>query len=557
MDRKLYNYFSLVIFITASCLLLILTLGIAYKSLPINSEDMTEMATIYQGISKYGFFFPLSWHYNQDSQILTLIPFSYIFYNIAGVSPNSIIIQGWIIFVLNAMTAGFVVFGMTKSWRTGVLAWLLSLCTTSAVIGWPIILAYPVTHNSAWFYAMIGFYLISSSLNNTVFARVFIFMVTFIGTISDPWFTMAFTFPAVFSIYTCRRSIKPNSWSIIKAIILGFVTGSIGALLLTLYGVTSSTSVHIATPKIMFVHIVDMLKTIGIFFHLYQTSEHSGLYFIIIPYSIALLITLIETIKYYNQMKKEWKLFFIMLATSALAMIIAYIITNYVSPNISVRYLINCYYIGIILFALSAYELWSRGKKLSRIAVAVSMCGYVSLGLFSHHEFDLSYQANTGHINKLIKFMEKSDLTQGYSTIYWGFPNPAVLKMLSDNKISLHTLGNKDGYLVPAGNASSDIWYTKKYKTIPSFVMISRNDREKLAVMKTFDSPNHIISYEAYNFYIYKKNIFNKELQAIKIADTEWKIHNAERNAAAIEKSCRSMGFNCKSILHAYINAAK
>ncbi len=552
--KRLYDTASLIIFLTASCALLLLTIGIAYHSLPINSEDLTEMATIYEGISRHGLLFPLTWHYNQDNQLLTLVPFSYIFYSITGVSINSIIAQGWSIFVLNAMVVGFVVAAMTRSWRFGLLAWLLSLCATPSVIGWPIILAYPVTHNSAWFYAMIGFYLIASSVNTTVFARGAIFVLTFIGTLSDPWFLMAFTFPMILSLYKCRKSVKPNAGPIIKTIIIGFAAGSIGGLLLTLYGVTSGTSVHIAPPQMMVDHFIDIFKTIGMFFHFYPTPEYPELYFVIVAYSIALFTMAIDTTKYYAQMRSEWKLFYISLGSSALAMGAVYIITNYVSSGISVRYLLNFYYIGITLFALSAYALWSQGKILQRIAVAVSISGYAILGLSSPHEFDLSYQANTGHIHNLVKFMDKNHLSQGYSTIYWGFPNPAVLRLLSDDKISLHTLGNKDGYLVPAGNASSDIWYNGKIKENPSFVMTTKDVRSQLSVIKTFGSPKYIISYEAYNFYIYKNNIFDKELQAIKTANADWRMHNAERNATAIQRTCGAIGIQCGSIVSDYIH---
>ncbi|MBU2790021.1 hypothetical protein HF288_05785 [Acidithiobacillus caldus] len=121
---------------------LVSSLGTAFQTLPLN-PDMAEMALIYQGVMHHGWVFLFTWRFTQDNQILSLLPFALVFYALAGVSGASIIIQGWLIFVVNAALTSILVKVATKSWYWGGLAWLLALLASPMTIGQPTILAYP------------------------------------------------------------------------------------------------------------------------------------------------------------------------------------------------------------------------------------------------------------------------------------------------------------------------------------------------------------------------------------------------------------------------------
>ena len=141
------------LFAVLSVAALISSLGTAFQTLPLN-PDMVEMAQIYKGITHYGLLFPFTWGYTQDNQVLSLLPFAEIYYAIAGVSGATIIIQGWLIFVVNAALTGLLVRTATHSWRWAALAWLLALMASPIAVGQPAILAYPVTHNSVWAFGL-------------------------------------------------------------------------------------------------------------------------------------------------------------------------------------------------------------------------------------------------------------------------------------------------------------------------------------------------------------------------------------------------------------------
>lgn len=89
-----------VVFIALSAVLLVCSLGIAFQTLPLDSEDLTEMATVHQGTLSHGLTFPFTWRFNQDNQFFSLMPCALIYYAIAGLPNASIIIQDWLIFVI-------------------------------------------------------------------------------------------------------------------------------------------------------------------------------------------------------------------------------------------------------------------------------------------------------------------------------------------------------------------------------------------------------------------------------------------------------------------------
>ena len=110
------------LFAVLSVAALISSLGTAFQTLPLDS-DMAEMALVYSGIVHHGMVFPFTWRFTADSQILSLFPFAEIYYILAGVSGASIIVQGWLIFVVNAALTGLLVKTATKSWLWAGLAW--------------------------------------------------------------------------------------------------------------------------------------------------------------------------------------------------------------------------------------------------------------------------------------------------------------------------------------------------------------------------------------------------------------------------------------------------
>ncbi|MHB1737798.1 MAG: hypothetical protein ACYCQM_14755 [Acidithiobacillus sp.] len=247
------------LFAVLSVAALISSLGTAFQTLPLN-PDMAEMALIYQGTIHHGWRFPFTWRFTQDNQTLSLLPFALIFYALAGVSGASIIIQGWLIFVVNAVLTGVLVKVATKSWRWAGLAWLLTLLASPMAIGQPAILAYPVTHNSVWAFGLLGAIgLIRYFTDRPGWALPLLLVCVGVGTISDPWFDAAFTAPVLLLAWKSPKwfqTDKATRRALIKAVIITYIAGRIAYFGLELLHMVPGRGIGFASLSAMLHHLV-------------------------------------------------------------------------------------------------------------------------------------------------------------------------------------------------------------------------------------------------------------------------------------------------------------
>ncbi|MDD2257373.1 MAG: hypothetical protein PHI57_09725, partial [Bacteroidales bacterium] len=209
----------------------------------------------------------------QDNQILSLMPFALIFYALAGVSGASIIIQGWLIFVVNAALTGLLVKVGTKSWIWAGLAWLLALLAGPMAIGQPAIFAYPVTHNSVWAFGLLGTIgLIRYFTDRPKWALPLVLACVFVGTVSDPWFDAAFTAPLLLLAWRSPawfHADKTTRRALIKTVIITYIAGRITYFGLELLHMVPGRGIGFASPSAMLHHLVLLAKSTGILLQFY------------------------------------------------------------------------------------------------------------------------------------------------------------------------------------------------------------------------------------------------------------------------------------------------
>ncbi|AUW33047.1 hypothetical protein A5904_09045 [Acidithiobacillus caldus] len=260
------------LFVVFSIAALISSLGTAFQTLPLN-PDMAEMALIYQGIVHHGWRFPFTWQFTQDNQVLSLLPFSIIFYALAGVSGTSIIVQGWLIFVVNALLTGLLVKVATKSWNWAGLAWLLALLASPMAVGQPAILAYPVTHNSVWAFGLLGTIgLIRYFTDRPGWALPLLLVCVGVGTISDPWFDAAFTAPILLIAWKSPKFFqteKATRRTLIKSVIITYIFGRIAYFGLELLHMVPGRSIGFSSLSAILHHLVLLAKSMGMLLQLY------------------------------------------------------------------------------------------------------------------------------------------------------------------------------------------------------------------------------------------------------------------------------------------------
>jgi hypothetical protein len=531
------------------------SLGTAFQTLPLN-PDMAEMAQIYNGITQYGLRFPLTWGYTQDNQVLSLLPFAEIFYAITGVSGASVVIQGWLIFVVNAALTGLLVKVATKSWGWAWLAWLFALLASPMAIGQPAILAYPVTHNSVWAFGLLGVIgLIRYFTHRPSWSIPIVSFCIIVGTVSDPWFAAVFTVPAFILSLFSRRLFeidKPSRKRMLKGIAYSYIIGKLLYFLGELAGMLPSDGLSFATFPQMINHVGLLAESIALYFQAYPAQSNHVLQVILVIYvtSMAVVISLGTNAAYLKN--KESKILLIFSVLSSIVIASAFIFTSYADGIGSSRFIVNVFYIGILWIMITASTLWNSQKIMAQIFVAMAIGGYLFLGAANIAETGWRYLAKWGNTRTLAVFLADHHLHNGY-TEYWNTDNAWSLDIFTRNAVVLHALGPNMGVLWPRVAAQSTIWNKPTNEFRPTFFIFNASEAGyKEAAMKTFGRPKQVLHFENDTIYLYDHDLSQQLALTMKNGMIRWNIKNNKNNRKSISKVCRTLDISSGWTQNAY-----
>lgn len=543
------------LFAVLSVAALISSLGTAFQTLPLN-PDMAEMAQIYNGITQYGLRFPLTWGYTQDNQVLSLLPFAEIYYAIVGVSGASVVIQGWLIFVVNAALTGLLVKMATKSWAWAWLAWLFALLASPLAIGQPAILAYPVTHNSVWAFGLLGVIgLIRYFTNRPSLSIPIVSLCIIVGTVSDPWFAAAFTVPAFILAWFSKRLFdidKPSRKRMLKGIAYSYVIGKLLYFIGELAGMLPSDGLSFATFPQIINHVGLLAESIALYFQGYPAPSNHILQAILVLYMISMAIVMILGTNAAYLTNKETKILLVFSVLSTIMIASAFIFTAYADGIGSSRFIVNIFYIGILWIMIAAATLWNSQKAIARIFVAMAIGGYFLLGIASIAEAGWRYSANWGSTKKLAVFLADHHLYNGY-TEYWNTINAWSLDISTRNAVVLHALSPNMGVLWPRVAAQSSLWNKPTDGFQPTFFIFDAAEPGyKVATMKTFGKPQQVLYFERNSIYIYNHDLSDQLASAMEKGLNRWNIMNNARNIKAIIKVGETLGVGTMWAQNAY-----
>ncbi len=545
-------------FAALSVMALISSLGTTFQTLPLN-PDMAEMALIYQGVLHHGWRFPFTWRFTQDNQILSLLPFALVFYALVGVSGASIIIQGWLIFLVNALLTGILVKAVTKSWGWAGLAWLLSLFAGPMAIGQPAILAYPVTHNSVWEFGLLGvIFLIRYFTDRPPWALPLLLACVGVGTISDPWFDAAFTVPALLLAWKSPKwflSEKSDRRILIKSIVITYISGRIVYFGLELLHMVPGRSIGFASPPAMLHHLVLLAKGVGLFLQLYPFPNGMlwwaiwGAYFASIFGSTILL---------FNKKQISSRDVKMLLAFSGLSIgtiSAAFILTNFANGIWASRFLVNIFYLLIAVFATLSAVSWHSSGKLKKILLLIVLIGYVALGLSAIVQTNWRYKPDWSGAHSLVIWLAKHNLYHGYGQYFEA--NAPLLSIASSERISARPLSCNMGYLIPRLSSGDDqFWFdttsmTKRQET--QFVVFDQSDTKwKGCTIKSFGNPSIKLKHGTLSVWVYNHNLSGKLIKSQNEFNNKWSLMNIKNNRKAINKVGRALGVNPEWAQHTY-----
>ncbi|MHB1630924.1 MAG: hypothetical protein ACYCQL_01725 [Acidithiobacillus sp.] len=544
------------LFAVLSVAALISSLGTAFQTLPLN-PDMAEMALIYQGIVHHGWRFPFTWRFNQDNQTLSLLPFALIFYALAGVSGASIVIQGWLIFVVNAMLTGLLVKVVTKSWSWAGLAWLLALLASPMAIGQPGILAYPVSHNAVWMFGLVGIIaFLRYLMDKPKWAFPTLLLCSFVGTVSDPWFQAAYTFPVALLLWRSPQLFNQEpreSRNALKKLIMIYLAGRVTYFCFQLLHIFSQQTISFASPSVMLQHAKLLAQGIGTYFCLYPLPSNFSVWTVWAVLVLTILAALYFAMRHRKSLPQPVKIILVFSFISSALMSALFVCTGFANGGWAIEYVINIFYLGMVS-TLAIASVCASKNIAARIVTSISIIAYFVLCISIIINTGWTFSPNWGETKRLVQFLEKNHLYFGYGS-YFGSQSP-LFDLASNGAITGRHISSKMGLpTIQMGNGDDDFWYDNvSKKTTPQFIMFSRaNSPLILITNKDIGPPSGVIHFLNYIIFTYDRNLLPQMLANLRLSDDRWRQMNIERNAKGIGKVCRSLNINPLPIEHAYI----
>jgi hypothetical protein len=546
------------LFAVLSAAALVSSLGTAFQTLPLN-PDMAEMALIYQGIVHHGWRFPFTWRFTQDNQILSLLPFALMFYALAGVSGASIIVQGWLIFVVNAMLTGLLVKVSTKSWRWAGLAWLLSLLASPMAIGQPAILAYPVTHNSVWTFGLLGaISLIRYFTDRPRWALPLLLVCVGVGTISDPWFDAAFTAPILLLAWKSPKwfqTDKTTQSALIKSIIITYIAGRIAYFGLELLHMVPGRSIGFASLSAMLHHLVLLAKSTGMLLQLYPFPSGELVWMLWSVYLVALCSAVILAFQPRQQISLAVKVLLAFSGLSTGIIATAFVLTNFANGIWASRFLINFFYLFIAAFVAFSAAAWPTSGYLLKFLLLTSLIGYIAFWISAIHHTNWRYTTNWGGARSLATWLVENDLHNGYGQYFDA--NTPILNIASHHKITARPLSCNMGYLIPRLSSGDDqFWFDKSALSgldTPQFILFDKTDRRwTRCATTTFGPPDEKLKYHSFDVWIYHHSLSQKLMVAQQRFKDKWELINTANNRKAITKVGETLGISSEWAQNTY-----
>jgi hypothetical protein len=549
------------LFAVLSVAALISSLGTAFQMLPLDS-DTAEMAIIANGLSNHGLEWLIHWQFPPDNQILTLLPFATLYYWMFGTSLTAIILQGWLIFLANAVITSVIVKDVTKSWFFCFMAFFLALVANPQAVGSPTILAFPISHNIAWFWGLLGAYGLIRYISGRSNGLLLIVLSVIVGTISDPWFTAAFTIPAMIISWKARQwfntELHRKSISI-KIITICFAFGEIVSIVFHYFGLFLPNGDPIASPGLLIKHIPILAKSLLLMFSFTPIPKH-GLFivsWILYVATSALTAFGIFRLKMTDGNTDRVAISFFVLSISTI--FIAFTVTGFAQNIYASRFLVNIYYSVIIIISIIANRYWKNINSENRmfsISLFLSIICYVTLTIHMITQNGLRYNVSVNEKNPSViaRFLEKKNLNYGFGP-YFQSVNTMLLNVVSGGNVTAVPISCNMGYMTPFfGGGGNKLWLSPDKSVIQNqFVVFRRGDiRYNQCIKHNAGIPDKVYHIDNWTIFKYRKNLTPMILENVKTKHEAWVNDNIKRNRIGIAKVCKQLGINQRWIQNAY-----
>jgi hypothetical protein len=478
-----------------------------FRATRLNS-DMMAAAALYNGMRHHGLSFLSGWLFPPDSQILTLLPFTTIYYYIFGISVGSIIIQGWVIYFLTVLACGYLSFKATKSKLGGYVTAIVLLIANNKLLFFPTIIAYPVSHNATFLVGVLTIiiYLAYLGNKNRNFLYCF-FLLVFVEFFSDQWALAAIIAPiATVIMFHSKHGLQRKARiTLIAGVIFAMLAARLAYYVLQLYWLVPRPWGHLSSVLMMENHLAKLERNILLVSHISLEKQHwFGAVVLIFIYFMTTLII----VKSFKSLSQEGKTIILTAFYSCAYMCAAFIATSFAGLPSSARFIINVYYFIPVIAIIAIH---SKGNIIFRSVASVWIIVLLITANYYNFVDPLYRHANFDRTTGIERFL----IHKGYSSGFGQYfdVNANVISVLSQGKLILRPVACYNKYLIPQRNSDYKYWYNSIHGDTFVVVFPSLEKRKWTACSQhTFGQPVNVLTYtgrkQKYSILVYSSRKF-------------------------------------------------
>ena len=333
-------------------------------------------------------------------------------------------------------------------------------------LGWAGELAHPVSHDSSMAFLLLALILAVRSLERGgILSALGCGVCVFLDSISDPWAVIALDLPLLvvclfiaFEGWRTRRGLCAAL--IAGASVLAFV-----AIRTHLFGVLRA----VARLKPYFTDISGLesnLRWVGLaltdMFNVIPGADTAkpGIEAI----DLVLLAALVLPVMAYSAIRFRRapagrQLVYGVALLSIVGVAVLFLVQKWPEGEYVGRYFANLYFLGGLLVALAAVDMWSKRRPW----ICAMVCGYAALfalgGLASRPGLWMGHEPlqSGAQARALAAKLEAHGLTYGYGA-YWGAEAPAI-QWVSGGRVIVRPISFRSGKVTRKGFQDSSFWY--------------------------------------------------------------------------------------------------
>jgi len=492
-------------------IILILTFWVAYgltsRYFPIE-PDAANSSLVWRALLAEGISVFKDWAPTPDNWYFTVYPINFLFFLLTGNDGIFPLTLSTSVFVaMTAIVLAAILYSITRTWHA-LLAILALVCLPAFVYTFGFV-AHPFSHYSTNFFGAVCLALSLYNLKkNSVLLAVAYSIISLLAAVSDPWFSATYFLPLLLvNIYfSWKKVISVKATGIVFVAFILSMTHVLPRML----GLPIQRFKLVPVDQWL-INAQWTVQVLGKSLNLFFVDSFLACTSSLIIWTMMVGWALYKCLKHNNK-----TVFIALFSFLTIAAIISSFIISYDSPaDISARFFVNAVCFSVVLVTLN----FSLSKKLFP---GIILALYIASSLYSFHIYSKPLYDQKQQTYSYISFLEKHDLTFGYSD-YWLMANS--VNWLSDGKIHISPVLFNNDFSIDFSSSRSQTmrsWLKEKFiSSSPSrqFIAVPAVEQTKdglkensrvIAIEKQFGLPDEKLHFQGVILLVYKHQLLTE-----------------------------------------------